>query len=247
MASLMAPLSWASSRTARSSARRSSPSAYCQRYPWHEMRLLTWNLNHRAAPRAIPAWVPGAIAEQRPDVAVLTEYVEGPAHDGFLAELAAFELAYPMFSMKTPGHNQLLMVSRNPLARGTTEGPAIHPAVPPNTLHAVESTLGLHLIGCRIPAFDKSATGRAAKRAVWDWLIKTGHSVGAHPAAVTGDLNTAIGDSARDCGDLVQVLAQHGWQHAIPPEGFSWKHGRSGAERRIDHTFLSPPVPKALL
>lgn len=209
------------------------------------MRLLTWNLNHRAAQRAIPAWVPAAIAEQRPDVAVLTEYVEGPAHDGFLAELAAFELGYPVFSRKTPGHNQILVASKTPLTQHKLEPPPIHAAVPSNTLHVVEDTLGFHLVACRIPAFDKSAAGRATKRAAWDWLIKTGLAVGAHPAAVTGDLNTAAGDSARDCGDLVPVLAKHGWQHAIPPDGFSWKSARSRSERRIDHTFLSPPVPRA--
>jgi hypothetical protein len=43
-----------------------------------DMKLLAWNLNHRAAPRRIPSWIAIAINEQAPDVLVLTEYVEGP-------------------------------------------------------------------------------------------------------------------------------------------------------------------------
>jgi hypothetical protein len=53
------------------------------------MKLLAWNLNHRAARRQIPAWIAAAINEQAPDILVLTEYVEGPDHDFFLAGLNA--------------------------------------------------------------------------------------------------------------------------------------------------------------
>ena len=53
------------------------------------MKLLAWNLNHRAARRQIPSWIAAAINEQAPDILVLTEYVEGPDHDFFLASLNA--------------------------------------------------------------------------------------------------------------------------------------------------------------
>jgi hypothetical protein len=56
----------------------------------HSMKLLSWNLNHRAARRRIPSWIATAIDEQAPDVLVLTEYVEGPDHDFFLATLNAY-------------------------------------------------------------------------------------------------------------------------------------------------------------
>ena len=44
------------------------------------VRLLAWNVNHRMRPRHIPTWVAEIIGEQRPDIVVLTEYVEGPDH-----------------------------------------------------------------------------------------------------------------------------------------------------------------------
>lgn len=209
------------------------------------MRLLTWNLNHRAARRAIPNWVPVAIGDQQPDLAVLTEYVEGAGHDGFLSALADLGLSYPMASRRTARQNQVLIVSRLPIACGQLIGPAIHPAVPSNILHVVVPGLSFHLLGCRVPAFDQGASGRALKRAVWEWLIQAGQRLEAQPAAITGDLNTAIGDSAKDCGDMVLALAQSGWQHAIPDTGCSWKAPRSATERRIDHTFLSPSIAEA--
>jgi hypothetical protein len=209
------------------------------------MRLLTWNLNHRAARRTMPEWVTHAIVDQSPDVAVLTEYVEADGHGAFVAALAEGSLPYAEVSERTVGHNQVLIVSKTPLTACTPKGLPLHPAVPSNILHVVMGDTGFHLIGCRIPAFRKDSEGRALKRAVWDWLIQAGRGVEASPAAVAGDLNTQLGDSTRNCGDLVPVLAQRGWQHAIPDSGCSWKSAQLGAMRRIDHTFLSPPVAAA--
>lgn len=41
------------------------------------VRLLTWNLNHRARRRAFRSGVSDTIQGLAPEVAVLTEYVEG--------------------------------------------------------------------------------------------------------------------------------------------------------------------------
>ena len=61
----------------------------------------------------------------------------------------------------------------------------------------------------------------------------------------TGDFNTALGDQDAYCGDCLDVLPGSGWQHVVPPDGFSWRGGKDGKERRIDHTFLSPGMPRA--
>jgi hypothetical protein len=53
------------------------------------IRLLTWNLNHRARPRRVGHAITEAIASLRPDLVALTEYVEGPSHADFLAQLSA--------------------------------------------------------------------------------------------------------------------------------------------------------------
>jgi hypothetical protein len=98
------------------------------------MKLLAWNLNHRAARRQIPSWIAAAINEQAPDILVLTEYVEGPDHDLFLDTLKASGLTE--FSCTTqPGReNQVLIASRSTQRRYDLAAPNIHPSVPSNSL-----------------------------------------------------------------------------------------------------------------
>lgn len=98
------------------------------------MKLLAWNLNHRAAKRRIPAWIATAIAEQSPDILVLTEYVEGPDHASFLDALSAQGLGNYSLTSQPGGENQLLIASRDPQRRSRLNVPDIHPSVPPNVL-----------------------------------------------------------------------------------------------------------------
>ena len=55
------------------------------------MRVLSWNLNHRAALRRVPSWIAKAVELQRADVAVFTEYVAGTDHDRFVGELSSID------------------------------------------------------------------------------------------------------------------------------------------------------------
>jgi exonuclease III len=93
------------------------------------MKLLSWNLNHRATRHRIPTWVAAAISEQAPDVLVLTEYVEGPNHIAFLASLN--DIGLSAFSCSTqPGReNQVLIASRYTQHRCELIAPHIHPSV----------------------------------------------------------------------------------------------------------------------
>jgi hypothetical protein len=79
------------------------------------MKLLAWNLNHRAARRQIPSWIAAAINEQAPDILVLTEYVEGPDHDFFLTSLNANGLSEFSCSAQPGRENQVLISFEDPL------------------------------------------------------------------------------------------------------------------------------------
>lgn len=207
------------------------------------MRLLTWNLNHRAASRRIPDWVSVAIEQQAPDAVVLTEYVQGPSHAAFCERLARIGLPHLQVSQRTEGHNQVLIASATPLQAGSIQGPALHPAVPSNVLHVHLPQHQLQLLGIRMPAFKPE--DRAIKRAVWEWLNRISRTLEPGPAVVSGDLNTALGDKPSHAGDCLQVLPRAGWQHAIPETGHSWRSARYGTLRRIDHSFLAPGMPPA--
>ena len=157
------------------------------------MKLLAWNLNHRAAKRRIPAWIATAIAEQSPDVLVLTEYVEGPDHVDFCETLKTQGLGKYSLTLQPGGENQLLIVSRDVQRRSHLNVPDIHPSVPPNALEVVLESDGVTIMGFRMPAFKPKE--RSLKRQTWNWILAESNRLRVLPALIVGDFNTAPGDS----------------------------------------------------
>lgn len=202
------------------------------------MKVLAWNLNHRAARRRIPSWIATAINEQAPDVLVLTEYVEGPDHDSFLATLNANGLCTTCCTPQPGRENQLLIGSRDTQRRYELVAPDIHPSVPSNILEVSLASSGVTVLGFRMPAFEGKGS-RSLKRLTWNWLLGEADRLRGGSALIVGDFNTAPGDSDANCGDCLEKLVQGGWQHARPASGHSWRHSHSGTERQIDHIFLS--------
>jgi hypothetical protein len=201
------------------------------------MKILAWNLNHRAARRRIPCWIAAAIKEQDPDVFVLTEYVEGPDHDSFVASLNDGGLSTHSCSAQPGRQNQVLIASRHSHCRDKLLVPAIHPSVPPNVLEITLRNPVLTILGLRVPAFKSSE--RALKRSTWNWLLGEADRICSRPALIVGDFNTALADPPARCGDNFPKLIRGGWQHAPPLTGCSWRHPHTGTERQIDHIFLS--------
>jgi hypothetical protein len=177
------------------------------------MRILAWNLNHRARRRRIPEWVVPAIAAHCPHIVVLTEYVEGPGHERFLAGLASIGLNYHNISVTEQAHNQVLIASREPLISGTITGPlSIHPSLPSNLLHVVLEHSGMDVLGFRMPAYIPR--NNALKRETWRWLQGAAAQLQSCRAVIIGDLNTAPGDPESKCGDCLDALIDTGWRHA---------------------------------
>src|SRR5262249_24743814 len=201
------------------------------------MKLLAWNLNHRAARRRIPLWIATAINKQAPDVLVLTEYVEGPDHDFFIASLNASGLCTFSCSEQPGCENQLLIASRYAQRRYELVTPDIHPSVPSNVLEVLLASPDVTVLGFRMPAFD--GKDRALKRPTWNWLLGEADRLRAGLALIVGDFNTAPGDSKAQCGDCLEKLVQRGSQHARPASGYSWRHPWFKTKRQIDHIFLS--------
>lgn len=197
------------------------------------MRIITWNLNHRAARRRIPEWVAPTLGAFAPDTAVLTEYVLGADHDRFMAQLAEAGLGHAAWTPPTSGHNQVLIASRQPLASGRILAPSLHPAVPSNFLH-VALPEGIDVFGFRMPAFSGSEA--VLKRTVWAWLLQTLTTAGIGRAILTGDFNTAVTDGANRGGDQMRQMLDAGWTHALPGTGASWRKGE--IRRVIDHVLV---------
>src|SRR5271165_4862365 len=102
------------------------------------LRVLAWNVNHRARAKAIPLTLADAIISLEPDVIVLTEYVHGATRSPFLAQLADCGLPYWLVSHVTPlKENHVLIASRTPIDLGSIRAPDIAPSVPSNFLHVI--------------------------------------------------------------------------------------------------------------
>jgi endonuclease/exonuclease/phosphatase family metal-dependent hydrolase len=201
------------------------------------MRLVTWNVNHRAREKAIPQGLPEIIASLEPDLVVLTEYVHGESRQWFLDQLAGLGLPYWLVSRVTPkGENHVLVSSRTPIVAGDIEAPAIAPSVPSNALHAILPREGIEILGLRVPDYSKQL---AIKRACWDWIIETARAVKDRPFVVLGDFNTDSRYPRSSCGDCIDKLVATGWQLASPGDGASFWSFKDSSPCRIDHAFVS--------
>lgn len=205
------------------------------------MRVLAWNLNHRAARRRVPEWIPSAIQSASADIVVLTEYVEGQDHGRFLVDLSAIGLKHVHTSGQLKGENQVLIASREAMIRGGLVAPPIYSSVPPNALHVVLRDSDVDVLGFRMPAFT-GKEGRRLKRLTWEWLLEAAQTLRHGRSMIAGDFNTSPGDGASLCGDCMVQLTHMGWKHARPTSGYSFRHNESGSERAIDHAFLSPAL-----
>jgi hypothetical protein len=202
------------------------------------MRILSWNLNHRAGVRAIPDWLVPAIEAESPDVLVCTAYVRGPRHVELLAAFRAMGLRHSdVTAPQAGGANCVLLAARESLLGGPVRTPeGSPPSVEAGFLHAILEESGVHVFGFRMPDFGKMLT---EKRHTFDWLTEAIEPYLQEPTLVIGDFNTAPGDSRRFCGDRLETLMQRGWRLAIPVDGASF-YTPSGHPRRIDLAFVSP-------
>ena len=200
------------------------------------IRLLAWNVNHRAARHAIPRCIVDEILEATPDVLLLSEYVVGQDHDRFCSDLK--NEADLTVSLSPQGYgNQFLLATKGGHKPGSIVGPNDIPWVPGNLQHAKLNGSGVNIIGFRMPAFEKKE--RHFKRPTWNWLRQQLSTVAALPIIIAGDFNTAVGDSAQNCGDCIAMLEADGWTQVIPTSGYSWCRRAGIAERRIDYAFAS--------
>ena len=200
------------------------------------LRVLGWNLNHRAKAKAIPLTLVDAIASLRPDLIVLTEYVHGAARRPFLDQLAERGLPYWLVSHVTPlKENHVLIASRTPIEAGSIQAPPIEKSVPSNFLHVILPQNGYEILGLRIPDYSKQPK---IKRACWDWIIETAATVKDRPFVLIGDFNTDPDDPDALCRDCIGKLTDGGWQLASPSEGASYWTVK-GKPCRLDHAFVS--------
>lgn len=199
------------------------------------MRIVAWNINHRAREKTIPDHLVAAIASLDPDVIVLTEYVDGSTRAPFHASLAEHGFCHLLMSGPRRRENQVLIAARTAFEPGPIFAPEIAPSVPSNALHVRLPQEGLEILGIRVPDYSKALK---TKRACWDWILQMASEVRDRPFVMIGDFNTDANFPRSQCGEHFARLVDSGWQLASPPDGASF-WSLSGHAVRIDHAFVS--------
>lgn len=193
------------------------------------MKLLTWNVGHRKGRKPLVPDLARALASAKPDVVAITDYLPDISDKPFTDALAKAGLEHLMLSDQVKSQRQVLVASREPLAKGDIEGCDFSAATKPNWLH-VRTESGTEIVGFRVPIFTK----RGMKQTYWEWLINEAlPRLIEKPSVLLGDFNAA--PSYRPL--LLAVAA--GWQLATPEAGWSHKTPKTEGVA-IDHGLVSP-------
>ena len=116
--------------------------------------IATWNLHHMGREIEIPEGVPAVIAHVRPDVLVLTEYVDRGKRTDFRAALRKIGYREPVVSPQGKGQNQVLIASFAGQQDGPLKGPTVDEAAGTNFLHRWIPSLKLNVVGFRVPHYQ---------------------------------------------------------------------------------------------
>lgn len=203
------------------------------------MRLATWNLNNRVGRvRFRPEATHAAIA-LKADVMVFTEYFpQEEYHQQFCRVLEESGWVHQVLSLEPPEiANRTLIASRLPLERDGLALPDFDYQFPGNIVAAHLPTLGLRILGLRVPWY--TAEHRIQRLEAWNWLERAAASLCERPAVILGDLNIppSRGCTRRGIGACFQRILDGGWQRAAPAEGYSY-FGRKGRSE-IDHILAT--------
>jgi exonuclease III len=201
------------------------------------VKIVAWNLNHRASEGRLKAKLTEAVARLNPDLLVLNEYVHGETRTAFVESLGAIGLRHLQVSVRLNSNNQVLIASRQPIELGDLLGPRMHDdGGTSNFLHIKVSGTDVELVGVRAPAYKASAD----LRDYWRQLRATIQAATTRQIAFIGDLN-ADPNRKRGIGDKhLAELRVEGW--IIPEAVGAWSYA-SGT--RIDHVVLSPSFGQA--
>jgi len=190
-------------------------------------KIATWNLHHMGREIDIPDGVPAVIAQVRPDVLVLTEYVDRGGRVAF--ETALKEVGYVAGSVSRAGagQNQVLIASRVEQVAGTLQPPKVDEAASTNFLHQWLPTLELNVIGFRAPYYQ--AEDPRKLRPYWEGLKEGALRVASSRTVYIGDFNWCPGAREKDAAEAVEALLGAGYR--MLPDG-------GGVDRALVSTAL---------
>jgi endonuclease/exonuclease/phosphatase family metal-dependent hydrolase len=201
------------------------------------IRLATWNLNNRVGKVRFRPEAAHAAVALGADFVVLTEYFPQQHHRQFCQVLAESGWIHQLLSHEPDEiANRTLIASRLLLERDSLALPDFDRQFPANTVAAHFPTLGLRVLGLRVPAY-KPRDPLLLRG--WEWLETAAARLRETPAVILGDLNVGALPDRKGVGACFRKILDSGWERATPAGGYSY-FGLSGERSEIDHVLATP-------
>ena len=178
--------------------------------------IATWNLHHMGRQVEIPDGVVEVIRDVRPDVLVLTEYVDRSGRPEFEEALRDIGYTAGAVSSAGPGQNQVLITSVEEQEDGKLHAPGVDEAARTNFLHRWLPKLELNLIGLRVPYYPGEDQGKLA--AYWADLKIGALSIARDRTVFIGDFNWGRTRPNEAAASAIESLQAAGYQF-VPAEG----------------------------
>lgn len=197
------------------------------------MRIATWNLNNRVGCQPFRSEAADAAITLGADVLVFTEFYPQKHEATFRNTLDNAGWAHQELSKDTGARaNRVLIASRSPLQPLDIPLPDFDRQFPANVLCVGVPSVGISIVGVRIPWYDKQDLGLVIS--AWDWLEKTAASLVDQSAVIIGDLNVGLKSRRERGGEHFRKILQSGWHRATPADSASF-FGGDGGTSEIDH------------
>lgn len=157
-------------------------------------KIATWNLHHMGRELRIPDGVPKVIEQVKPDVLVLTEYVDRRRRADFLFRLA--QMGYARVTQTEParGQNQVLVASVVEHQDGELVAPDVDEAAATNFRHVFVPSKRLHVVGFRVPHYLSERPVRPEKLVdYWRGFTRMALGIASQKVVFIGDFNVGQG------------------------------------------------------
>ena len=152
------------------------------------LSVATWNLNNCAGKRQFRPETADAAIALGADIIVFTEFFPQEAEERFKAALAQAGLHNQLFTQSKIA-NRVLIVSKLPLQSLPLELPTFDQQFPANVLGVRFPSIGLSIVGARIPWYSSETKTADLRPLAWEWLKRTADSLKHGPAIIIGDFN----------------------------------------------------------
>jgi|MTBAKMStandDraft_1061839.scaffolds.fasta_scaffold30278_2 endonuclease/exonuclease/phosphatase family metal-dependent hydrolase len=197
------------------------------------MIIATWNLNNRVGKKRFRPESADAAIMLSADIIVFTEYYPQSHEKRFCLTLEQAGYKWQMVSRETSEiSNRVFIVSKIPLVPMLLELPSFDKQLPSNLLGVELPSIGISVIGVRVPAYKVKTKSLLTK--AWDWIEKTSSLFKDSPTIILGDFNLSH-MSVRSIGSgHFERILRSGW-HRAEPNGGATFFGYNGKKSEIDH------------